>query len=157
VVSQMKSPVGVAAKKDAGESKTLGIAERDSTKEILRISRREEEGAGQDGERDVVNSLVESHSAIPNISNSAEPGSPLPRDPNSLGSADSWPAAVWKILNAGMTKAACPRHYTPALQGKDNHRVGLLLRVDCWAFKCGVCGPRKRARWLNHLMCLFDG
>jgi hypothetical protein len=64
--------------------------------------------------------------------------------------------ATQEVMACGMTGRPCPRHYVPLLQGKANPRIGLALRVDCRVYACPACGPRRRCRWLLHLMNIFE-
>jgi hypothetical protein len=65
-------------------------------------------------------------------------------------------AATQDVLARGMLLKPCPKHYVPLLQGRNNPRIGLALRVDCRMYGCPVCGLRRRCRWLLHLMCIFE-
>jgi hypothetical protein len=76
--------------------------------------------------------------------------------PGELTDVDRLGPSVRRVFQEGLTRAPCPRHFTPLLQHRVNAHHGLALRVDCWTAGCAVCGRRYRSRWLIHLMCLFD-
>jgi hypothetical protein len=60
------------------------------------------------------------------------------------------------LFEGGTDRAPCPKHFVPLLQGRDDPRKGLVLRVDCRTYGCSVCGIRRRGRWLLHFMGIFE-
>jgi hypothetical protein len=60
------------------------------------------------------------------------------------------------VIALGTKGRPCPRHCVPLLQGRGNPRLGLTFRVDCRTYTCPACGPRRRCKWLSHLMNIFD-
>jgi hypothetical protein len=64
--------------------------------------------------------------------------------------------ATQEVLSRGKILRPCPKHYVPLLQGRNNARIGLALRVDCRMYSCPVCGLRRRCRWLLHFLAIFE-
>jgi hypothetical protein len=60
-----------------------------------------------------------------------------------------------RVIEAGKIAARCPLHYVPLLQAADDFQLAAALEVGCHRYRCIVCGPKRKSRWLIHIACKF--
>jgi hypothetical protein len=90
-------------------------------------------------------------------SSGLEGDEPPPKPSLDMEDFDALPESVQDVLAKGASRRPCPSHYAPHLQHKKNPRAALTLGVDCRRWSCVACAPRRKRRWLRHLVEMYGG